>query len=417
MKSSERRAEHERAEATLATIDAALEAGRAGEEGDRERELGQLALTLRAGAPQPSASFAADLEERVWAGFSEAENDRSSARRRARGRWHGPMTPEGVRISRPALGTLAVTLLALVAVGGVLSSGGGMTRDGIVSQAPGGGAAAPPSAPEGDRGAGPSLDALSGGARSREGPSSGPRGLPVKPLPSSPGFAPEQPERRIERTASLTLAAPEDRLDTVSDGVVAVTDRHRGFIVSSSTFSGEDEPAGGSFDLRIPADELRATLSDLAALGTVRAQSQTGDDLTEPVATAADRLDGARADRRGLLRRLERADSDREARAVRRQLDLVSGEIGGLQRELEALEERTDYARVSVTLTDESSSGAAGTPSSTESALEDAVGSVVAAFNLAVRALGVLLPLALVAGLGWLGFSAARRRRGEAALG
>jgi hypothetical protein len=167
----------------------------------------------------------------------------------------------------------------------------------------------------------------------------------------------------------------------------------------------------------VPVDELRATLAELAALGTVRAQSQTGDDLTEPVATAADRLDGARADRRGLLRRLERADSDRQARALRRQLELVSGEIRGLRGQLEALEERTDYARVSVTLSDESSSGATGTPSSTESALDDALGSLLAAFKFSLRALGVLVPLAVAGGLAWLALAAVRRRRREAVLG
>lgn len=171
-----------------------------------------------------------------------------------------------------------------------------------------------------------------GGGGSSAAPLSAPRSSlqSTEPAPEGPQalsseFAPEERERRIERTASLTLAAPEERIDRVADGIVAATARHEGFLIRSSTSSGDDEVAGGTFELRVPVDELRATLSDLAALGTVRAQSQTGEDLTQPVATAADRLDGARAERRGLLRRLERADSDREARALRRQLDLVSG--------------------------------------------------------------------------------------------
>jgi hypothetical protein len=63
-----------------------------------------------------------------------------------------------------------------------------------------------------------------------------------------------------------------------------VATRHRGFIVSSSTFSGQGQAAGGSIDLRVPSGELRATLSELASLGTVRAQSQTGEYVTEAVA-------------------------------------------------------------------------------------------------------------------------------------
>ena len=59
---------------------------------------------------------------------------------------------------------------------------------------------------------------------------------------------------------------------------------------------------------------------------------------------------------------------------------------------------------------------AAGTPSSTESALDDALGSLVGACNFLLRALGMLLPVALVAGLGWLAVAALRRRRREAVL-
>ena len=415
MKSSERREEQEGAEATLTMVDAALETGHPlGNEDDRERELGRLALTLRAGAPEPSASFAADLEERVWAGFSgrppegEASGRAPRASRRTAKRWP-------ISLDRTAVGAMAALALGLVVVGGLLSSYEDTTPERGASPVTDGGSAAPPRAPE------EGAEALSGERGLESGPSTLPQIQPFSsdsaaPRAGSPGFAPEQPQRRIERIASLTLAAPEDRIDAVSEAIVAATTRHRGYLVSSSTFSGEDEAAGGSFDLRVPVDELRATLAELAALGTVRAQSQTGEDLTEPVATAGDRLDGARADRRGLLRRLERAETDRQARALRRQLDLVSGEIRGLRAQLEALEERTDFARVSVTLVDESSSGAAGTPSSTESALDDALGSLLGAFNLFVRALGVLVPLALVGGLAWLAFAAARRRRREAAL-
>jgi hypothetical protein len=177
-------------------------------------------------------------------------------------------------------------------------------------------------------------------------------------------------------------------MDELGDRVVAAATRHRGFVVSSSTFSGEGQAAGGSFDLRVPSRELRATLSELAALGTVRAQSQTGEDVTEAVASTADRLDGARAQRRAVLRRLERADTDREARALRRQLELVSGEVNSLGGQLRALEERTDYAQVSVLLENEQGA-AGGSRSSTGRALDDALGSLVAAFDLAIRALGV----------------------------
>jgi hypothetical protein len=397
VKSSERREVRRSAEATLTTVDAALATERVAEGDERERELGRLALALREGAPEPSASFAVELDRHLEAGFAREPAAGGTTARRGRERRSQPSRP-GL-FDRPALAALAVALLALVLGGGTLASLGGLAGDGGSSSTSGGGALAPLTAP-------------------REESDSGDTAAPTTGVESDDGagFAPERSRRRVERAAALTLAAPEERMEAVSEGVVAATARHRGYLVSSSTSSGEDEVAGGDFELRVPVDELRATLAELAALGTVRAQSQSGEDVTEAVVTAADRLEGARAERRGLLRRLERAGGNRQARALRRQLELVAGEIRGLRAEVEALEERTDYARVSVSLVDENSSGASGAPSSTESALEDALGSLLGAFNFTVRALGVLLPLAAFAGLVWLAFVALRRRRRESAL-
>jgi uncharacterized protein DUF4349 len=137
--------------------------------------------------------------------------------------------------------------------------------------------------------------------------------------------------------------------------------------------------------------------------------------VTRGFASFADRLHAARAERRGLLRRLERADSDREARAIRERLNLVAAEIRGLREQLRDLRERTTYAAVTVTL--EEKDGDEGGGGGTGEAFDDALGSLVGAFNVAIRVLGVLIPLALVAGLAWLGATALRRRRREAALG
>ena len=72
--------------------------------------------------------------------------------------------------------------------------------------------------------------------------------------------------------------------------------------------------------------------------------------MTREHVTARDRLQAARAERRSLLRRLEDADTDEEAEAIRTRLDMVSAEINGLRAQLRDLRLRTDYAVVTVTL-------------------------------------------------------------------
>ena len=238
---------------------------------------------------------------------------------------------------------------------------------------------------------------------------------PEPPFPGDRGVAPGERNRRIERSASLTLAAPNDRLDAVAEAITAVVDRRRGFVLRSSLTTGDEGTTGGSFELRVPARELRATLRELSGLATVRSRSQAGEDITRAFRSTEDRLAAARAERRGLLRRLEGAQTDQEARAIRDRLGLVSGEIRGLLGQMRNLRERTAYAAVTVSLVEkEDDEGAGG--GGTGAALDDALDSLVGSFNLALRALGVLIPLGLVAGLAWLVGASVRRRRREAVL-
>jgi hypothetical protein len=199
--------------------------------------------------------------------------------------------------------------------------------------------------------------------------------------------------------------------------VTSVTNRHGGFVLSSSVSTGDEDSAGGDFELRIPATRLRPALRDLSALADVRTQSQSGRDVTREHVTAKDRLQAARAERRSLLRRLEIATTDEEAEALRRRLDIVAGEINGLRGQLRDLRLRTDYAVVTVSLfAADGDGGGGGMGGSFDDALGDAGDLLVAVAGVIVRALAVALPLGLLALLGWLASRALRRRQRESAL-
>ena len=239
------------------------------------------------------------------------------------------------------------------------------------------------------------------------------------PQPGAPtdDFAPKAPVRRIERSAALTLAAPADEIDRAAEGIATVTDRYGGFVLRSSLSTGEDGDGGGEFRLRIPAKDLQPALRDLAKLGEVRSRSQSGQDVTREFVSATDRLEAARAERRSLLRRLEAADTDAEAEAIRRRLDLNAGEVRGLRGQVRALRTRTDYATVDVVLR-EDGDGSGGAPSGDGlgGAVDDALGSLEGSIEILIRVLGVAIPLALVFAIAALGARVLRRRRREAAL-
>ncbi len=227
------------------------------------------------------------------------------------------------------------------------------------------------------------------------------------------GVAPGEDVRRIERSAQLTLASDPDEFDRIADAVFRAADRRDGFVLQSSFSQGEEGFSNGFFDLRVPSRQLQPTLNELSRLATVRARSESGTDVTGSFVSARDRLRSARALRTSLLRRLELAETDTAARALRRRLEIVGNRITGLRAELRGVRERTEYATVLVELVDEDAGAVAG---ETDEAVDDAVGSLEDILNFLIRAGAILLPLGLAGLVGWLVASHARRRARERSL-
>src|SRR5688572_20670233 len=96
----------------LTAIDEALDTGVAADEDPLTRELQELALTLRADAPEPTSAFRERMDKRVEAGFAKPK--RSKPRW-----WH--------RLSEPAaaIGMTAAAVLVLAVAAGGLSGPNG----------------------------------------------------------------------------------------------------------------------------------------------------------------------------------------------------------------------------------------------------------------------------------------------------
>jgi hypothetical protein len=358
----------------LEAVDTALTTGRTGHDSAAARELQELALALAAEAPQPSEDFAARMRERVTSELPAA--------RQARRRRRSPALL--MRDFGPAAG-LAATILLIVGV--VLVAGGSSNDNG-----------------------GSSGDLAAGGGGAESGATAGDQALQA---PQAQGFAPGQPNRRIERSYSMELSVPVKEMARVGDRVSSVAYRHGGFVLSSSVDTGTDS-GGGDFSLRIPTDQLRPALRDLGELAPVTSQSQSGRDVTREQVTAKERLQAARAERRSLLRRLEKADTDAETEALRRRLDLVSGQINGLRAQLRDLRLRTNYAVVDVTLA--AAKKDSGELGSLGDSFHDA-GNLLAGFaGVTIRVLALALPLGAITLVAWLTARTLRRRRRESAL-
>jgi hypothetical protein len=376
----------------LAAIDAAL----AGEPVEPElSELGALALTLRTDRPRPRPQFAAALDERAAAGFAQPAP--RTTHRRAR------------RALLPALGLAATAALVAVVV---LPGTKGPVRGDSSSSArfPGAQTAPGVAAP------GPSATAESGGGAATAAPAPKARSAPSTIVPSSAADSVPAPARKVERSAALVLAARPGDIPDVADGVVRVTDRVGGFVLSSNVSTDDARGGGAEFTLRVPSRRLPDAMSGLSALAHVRSRTQASDDITSQFNSAVNRLSDARAERRSLLRQLARATTPNQTTSIRARLRIVASQIAAAKGRLGSVRRRADLSTVDVAIRPDRHASTGGGSWTPGDALHDAVRVLAVAAGVALVALAAGLPLALLAAAGHAASVALRRRRREGAL-
>lgn len=357
-------------------------------------------------APVPDPDFVADMEWRMRHGFPRPERKHPLARFALPNL--RPRTVAAVAASALLALLVSVSLLA----GGDDETSGGGAGGGDIAQLES--AEPPASDSSGGAEAQSAPDEMQGARRSGAPEPAGNPAVPSPPVPGHEDTAPRRTERAVERSAQITLAADPDEFDGIADSVFRTADRRNGFVLRSTYTQREGGGAGGFFELRVPVDQLEATLAELSRIAIVRARSESGNDVTGAFVSMRDRLQTARAERKGLLRRLEVAPTETAASAIRRRLAINSRRIARVRGDIRRARERTEFATVVVELVDQDVGGASR--GETEEAVDDAVGMLEDVLNFLIRALGVLLPVALLGLVVWLAASYARRRARDRAL-
>jgi uncharacterized protein DUF4349 len=335
-------------------------------------ELADLALLLRDEAPQPTHAWATNLDRRVEAGFP------AHPKKRRDWGW--------LRVAVPAVAVAAI-VVPVIAIGAL--NGG---SDDIGSSS-------------------------AGGASSAASEAAGDSAQDQAISPDSRTAAPTPPNadlihaRRVEKAAQLTLAAPRRDIDRVAGEVSDVASALGGFVSSSSVSSS----SGGDLQLRVPSTRLDTTIQRLSKLGKVRDLSRNTRDITGAVVSARDRLKDARAERKSLLKQLANATTLDETAKLRARLHVVSREIAAARNALARVNNRANFANVSVTLvaTRNSAGGGVWTPAD---AFHDALRVLEVVAGVLLIAAAIALPLLIAWLLGWFARRSVTRRRRERAL-
>ena len=367
----------------LEAVDAAL-AGRY--VAPEHAELAELALLLRDDRPEPAPAWQNQLDRRVEAGFPARPKQR-----RKRWVWLRHAVPV---VTVCALVAFIAVPIALVGVegGGDDDSGtaGSGSSQSMSSEDSGGGGASAPAA-EGDTA-----------------------------LPQARSVAPSAPKadraarRKVERAVVMTLAAPRRQIDEVATDIGDVTADVGGFVRRSRVASN----SGGDLQLRVPSNRLDTAVQRLSKLAKVRDLSRSSEDITRAVVSARDRLRDAKAEREALLKQLASATTLNETESIRARLDIVSQEIAAARNALSRVNNRANFANVSVSLVttsgaEDDDEGGAWTPGD---AWHDALRLLEVIAGVLVIAAAIAVPLLVAWLLGWLGRRGITRRRRERAL-
>jgi hypothetical protein len=219
----------------------------------------------------------------------------------------------------------------------------------------------------------------------------------VSELPLLPEIGPS-----VIRTASISLEVRKGGFGGAFDAASLVAGRYGGFVQSSTTAG--TEVRTGDLVLRIPADRFDEAMTDLRALGTVQRQELSGEDVSAQFVDLEARLRTWQSQEAVLLDLMGDATTVEETIRVQGELQDVQLRIEQVKGQLRLLEDRTAFATIQVSLREP------GTPAATDDtarpslaeAWERALDGFLGVWYAVVVGLGYLIPLAAIAGLGWL---------------
>jgi hypothetical protein len=153
----------------------------------------------------------------------------------------------------------------------------------------------------------------------------------------------------IAHTAQLTLTTRE--FDKARGAVEDILKRHKGYIGHLNVAA--PAGAGRSLDatLRVPADQLAPTMTEIKRLGSMESESQSGEEVTSQYIDLDARLTNARNTEQRLTDLLrQRTGKLSDILAVELELGRVRGEIERMEAEKKSLINRVDFATLNTTI-------------------------------------------------------------------
>ncbi len=184
-----------------------------------------------------------------------------------------------------------------------------------------------------------------------------------------------------------------------------------GYVGNTSLFAGQSQVRSATLELKIPSARFDEALSGLNPLGTVESISSTAEDVGEEFVDITARVTNARRLEERLITLLAtRTGKLEDVLAVERELSRVREEIERWEGRLRYLRSRVATSTLSVTVHEPAPLlGAAPGENVILDAFKGAWRNFVHFVAWCIASLGVLIPVAVLAVIGWLVWRRVRR--------
>ena len=156
-------------------------------------------------------------------------------------------------------------------------------------------------------------------------------------------------EQRIMYSAQMQVETAD--IDPVEGQLRNLTSELGGYVLESRAWSSYEQPFL-RLSVRIPVTRFEEALASFGEIGDVKEQSVQGQDVTQEYLDTSARLRNKQEQERRYLELLDDAQTVEEVLSVERELERIRVEIESMQGRIQFLESRTDYASITITVTE-----------------------------------------------------------------
>jgi hypothetical protein len=198
-------------------------------------------------------------------------------------------------------------------------------------------------------------------------------------------------DRKVIMTASVVLET--DNHDKVVNSVRSIATGSGGYIESSSTWLSGSDKKHTSITLKVPQSAYESDLAQIKALGKVKSESSSGQDVTRQYVDLNARLSNLKAEEQQLSSIMGMSKNVSEVLSVEKELYRVRGEIESAQAQLNYLGSQVDFSTITVQVAEPEP--VVGYDWGIDEAFRDASHAFVGMIGGLIVVTGYLIPLAI----------------------